>query len=98
MADAERIAVIVGVGQVNDRPADPAQGMEPVALMRAALDVTMELSISLASGLLSRRARSSSVAMSSIAAYILRRCRSLMEAQCIARASSFALIGRSPIA
>ena len=39
MADAERIAVIVGVGQVNDRPADPAQGMEPVALMRAALDV-----------------------------------------------------------
>lgn len=36
--DPERVAVIVGVGQVNDRPADPAQGMEPVALMRAALE------------------------------------------------------------
>lgn len=38
MADASRIAVIVGVGQVNDRPADPAQGMEPLNLMRAALE------------------------------------------------------------
>ena len=37
-ADPERVAVIVGVGQVNDRPADPAQGMEPLDLMRAALE------------------------------------------------------------
>lgn len=37
-ADPERVAVIVGVGQVNDRPADPMAGMEPVDLMRAALE------------------------------------------------------------
>ncbi|KQT34771.1 acetyl-CoA acetyltransferase [Sphingomonas sp. Leaf412] len=37
-ADPARIAVIVGVGQVNDRPADPMQGMEPLDLMRAALE------------------------------------------------------------
>ena len=36
--DAERVAVIVGVGQVNDRPADPAQGLEPLDLMRVALE------------------------------------------------------------
>ncbi len=36
--DPERVAVIVGVGQVNDRPRDPAEGMEPLALMQAALD------------------------------------------------------------
>ncbi|MGJ3628536.1 hypothetical protein AB5I41_19260 [Sphingomonas sp. MMS24-JH45] len=30
--------MIVGVGQVNDRPADPMQGMEPLDLMRAALE------------------------------------------------------------
>lgn len=36
--DPERVAVIVGVGQVNDRPADPALGMEPLDLMRAALE------------------------------------------------------------
>lgn len=36
--DAERVAVIVGVGQVNDRPADPAQGIDAVGLMRAALE------------------------------------------------------------
>ncbi len=35
--DAERTPVIVGVGQVNDRPADPAEGMDPVALMAEAL-------------------------------------------------------------
>jgi acetyl-CoA C-acetyltransferase len=38
MSDPARIAVIVGVGQVNDRPADPMQGMEPLDLMRAALE------------------------------------------------------------
>ncbi len=37
-ADPERVAVIVGVGQVNDRPHDPADGREPLALMQAALD------------------------------------------------------------
>jgi acetyl-CoA C-acetyltransferase len=38
MSDPARIAVIVGVGQVNDRPADPMAGMEPLDLMRAALE------------------------------------------------------------
>ncbi|MET0987296.1 MAG: acetyl-CoA acetyltransferase [Steroidobacteraceae bacterium] len=35
--DASRIPVIVGVGQVNDRPADPARGLDPLGLMEAAL-------------------------------------------------------------
>ena len=35
--DASRIPVIVGVGQVNDRPEDPAAALDPVALMAAAL-------------------------------------------------------------
>ena len=35
--DPARIPVIVGVGQVNDRPADPMQGLDPVGLMAAAL-------------------------------------------------------------
>ncbi len=34
---AERIPVIVGVGEVTDRPADPLEGKEPVALMAEAL-------------------------------------------------------------
>ncbi len=38
MTDPEKVAVIVGVGQVNDRPADPAQGLEPLDLMRVALE------------------------------------------------------------
>ena len=38
MMDAERIAVIVGVGQVNDRPADPMQGLDAIGLMQAALE------------------------------------------------------------
>ena len=38
MINPERVAVIVGVGQVNDRPADPAQGLDAIALMLAALD------------------------------------------------------------
>lgn len=37
-ADAERIAVIVGVGQVNDRPADPLEGLDSLGLMVAALE------------------------------------------------------------
>ncbi len=35
--DAEHTPVIVGVGQVNDKPADPQVGLEPLALMEAAL-------------------------------------------------------------
>ncbi len=38
MADPERIAVIVGVGQVNDRPSDPMAGLDSLGLMRAALE------------------------------------------------------------
>jgi len=34
---ADRIPVIVGVGEVVDRPADPAAGLEPLALMAEAL-------------------------------------------------------------
>lgn len=37
-ADPERVAVLVGVGQVNDRPADPADGLDAIGLMLAALD------------------------------------------------------------
>jgi acetyl-CoA C-acetyltransferase len=35
--DPSRIPVIVGVGEVKDRPADPAEGLEPMALMAEAL-------------------------------------------------------------
>ncbi len=35
--DGETVPVIVGVGQVNDRPADPQAGLEPLELMEAAL-------------------------------------------------------------
>nr|WP_128893581.1 acetyl-CoA acetyltransferase [Erythrobacter sp. HKB08] len=35
--DAAHIPVIVGVGQVNDRPATPDDGLDPVGLMAAAL-------------------------------------------------------------
>jgi len=35
--DPERIPVIVGVGQVNDRPADPSTGLDSAGLMAAAL-------------------------------------------------------------
>jgi acetyl-CoA C-acetyltransferase len=34
---SDRTPIIVGVGQVNDRPADPLDGLDPVALMAAAL-------------------------------------------------------------
>ncbi len=37
MTAAERIPVIVGIGEIKDRPADPAQGLEPIALMHEAL-------------------------------------------------------------
>lgn len=37
MSDPERTPVIVAVGQVNDRPADPADGLDPLGLMVAAL-------------------------------------------------------------
>lgn len=33
----ERLPIIVGVGQINDRPADPADGLDPIGLMAAAL-------------------------------------------------------------
>lgn len=35
--DPERVPVIVGVGQVNDRPADPQAGLDSLGLMEAAL-------------------------------------------------------------
>ncbi|HXQ10219.1 MAG TPA: acetyl-CoA acetyltransferase [Caulobacteraceae bacterium] len=35
--DPARIPVIIGVGQVNDRPTDPAAGLDPLGLMQAAL-------------------------------------------------------------
>lgn len=35
--DAERMLVLVGVGQVNDRPADPLEGLSSVELMTEAL-------------------------------------------------------------
>src|SRR5215207_1006710 len=34
---ADRVPVIVGVGEVTDRPADPLEGKEPIALMAEAL-------------------------------------------------------------
>lgn len=37
MIDPERTPVIVGVGQVNDRPADPQAGLDSLGLMQAAL-------------------------------------------------------------
>ncbi|NRD58114.1 acetyl-CoA acetyltransferase [Corallococcus sp. AB030] len=37
MKDANRIPVIVGVGQINDRPEDPLRGLDSLGLMEAAL-------------------------------------------------------------
>lgn len=37
MTDPERIPVIIGGGQINDRPADPTQGLDSLQLMAAAL-------------------------------------------------------------
>lgn len=42
MTDPERIPVIIGVGQVNDRPDDPDQGLDSLGLMVAALKVAAE--------------------------------------------------------
>lgn len=42
MTDPERIPVIIGVGQVNDRPADPDEGLNSLGLMVAALRVAAE--------------------------------------------------------
>ncbi|HEY0596645.1 acetyl-CoA acetyltransferase [Sphingopyxis sp.] len=39
MTDPERIPVIIGVGQVNDRPDDPDQGLDSLGLMVAALKI-----------------------------------------------------------
>ena len=37
--DPERVPVIVGVGQINDRPEDPEDGLDSLGLMAAALHV-----------------------------------------------------------
>ncbi|MGR3320477.1 MAG: hypothetical protein ACU0DK_00930 [Pseudooceanicola sp.] len=37
MPDPQRIPVIVGVGQINDRPEDPVEGLDSLGLMEAAL-------------------------------------------------------------
>ena len=37
MTDPERIPVIIGVGQLNDRPESPELGLDPPGLMAAAL-------------------------------------------------------------
>ena len=36
-ADPNRIPVIIGVGQVNDRPDDPMEGLDSVGLMAEAI-------------------------------------------------------------
>ncbi|WP_411157928.1 acetyl-CoA acetyltransferase [Sphingopyxis sp. LK2115] len=42
MTDPERIPVIIGVGQVNDRPTDPDDGLDSLGLMVAALKLAAE--------------------------------------------------------
>lgn len=42
MTDPERIPVIIGVGQVNDRPEDPDDGLDSLGLMVAALKVAAD--------------------------------------------------------
>ncbi|WP_439569130.1 acetyl-CoA acetyltransferase [Sphingopyxis sp.] len=42
MTDPERIPVIIGVGQINDRPADPDDGLDSLGLMVAALKLAAE--------------------------------------------------------
>ena len=37
MGQAEHIPVVVGVGQINDRPSDPEHRLDPLELMDAAL-------------------------------------------------------------
>ncbi len=36
--DEDRIPVIIGIGEIADRPEDPGQGLEPLGLMAAALE------------------------------------------------------------
>lgn len=42
MTDPERIPVIIGGGQINDRPVDPDLGLDPLGLMVAALRAAEE--------------------------------------------------------
>src|SRR3546814_20046898 len=42
MTDPERIPVIIGVGQVNDRPDDRDQGLDSLGLMVAALKLAAD--------------------------------------------------------
>lgn len=42
MTDPTRIPVIIGVGQINDRPADPDDGLDSLGLMIAALKAAEE--------------------------------------------------------
>ena len=42
MTDPERIPVIIGVGQINDRPDDPDQGLDSLGLMVAALKIAAD--------------------------------------------------------
>ena len=42
MTDPERIPVIIGVGQVGDRPDDPDAGLDSLGLMVAALRVAAD--------------------------------------------------------
>jgi acetyl-CoA C-acetyltransferase len=40
--DADSVPVIIGIGQINDRPADPAAGLDSLQLMEAALRLADE--------------------------------------------------------
>src|SRR3546814_3651237 len=42
MTDPERIPVIIGVGQLNDRPEDPDDGLDSLELMVAALKLAAD--------------------------------------------------------
>ena len=63
--DAESIPVLVGVGQVNDRPADPTQGLSSIELMAEAL---RRADVDAGSGWLSRIDRLAAVRQISMAA------------------------------
>ena len=41
MTDPTRIPVIIGIGQLNDRPESPELGLDPPGLMAAALPVVL---------------------------------------------------------
>jgi acetyl-CoA C-acetyltransferase len=40
--DADSVPAIIGIGQINDRPADPAAGLDSLQLMEAALRLADE--------------------------------------------------------